>query len=65
LYYFFGKKINLISAMITGYKFRQEENEKIVKSSKLPLAIVVVLLVSLFLYWLLVLNIPVEEEFYF
>jgi hypothetical protein len=51
--------------MITGYKFRQEENEKIVKSSKLPLAIVVVLLVSLFLYWLLVLNIPVEEEFYF
>ncbi|MGB0936091.1 MAG: cytochrome b/b6 domain-containing protein [Colwellia sp.] len=64
-YYFFGKKINLISAMITGYKYRKEEQDNKVKSSKLPLALFVILIVVIFLYWLLVLNIPVEEEFYF
>lgn len=66
-YYLFAKKINLIVPMITGYKLRHNDSEKTsgIKSSKLLLALIIILIVAVFLYWLLVLNIPVEEEFYY
>lgn len=65
LYYLFAKKINLIVPMITGYKLSNKDNSHGIKSSKLLLFIILVLVVAVFLYWLLVLNIPVEEEFYY
>lgn len=66
-YYLLAKKINLIVPMISGYKLRDSDGEKTsgIKSSKLLLALIIILLVGVFLYWLLVLNIPVEEEFYY
>ena len=67
LFYLFVKKANLILPMITGYKTDSNNNSKLqaIKSSKLLTAFIVITIVTLFLYWLLVLNIPVEEEFYY
>jgi len=66
LYYLLAKKVNLIIPMITGYKTSNDvQSNKGIKSSKLLLALVIILGIVVFLYWLLVLNIPVEEEFYF
>lgn len=65
LYYLFAKKINLIVPMLTGYKSSESEKTSGIKSSKLLLALVIISVVAVFLYWLLVLNIPVEEEFYY
>jgi len=64
-YYLLAKKVNLIKPMFTGYKSSNDENGIGIKSSKLILALVVILVIAAFLYWLLVLNIPVEEEFYY
>ncbi|MBU2925607.1 cytochrome b/b6 domain-containing protein [Colwellia sp. 4_MG-2023] len=65
-YYLLVKKANLIVPMITGYKSSDSaENKKGIKSSKLFVALVIILVVAVFLYWLLVLNVPVEEEFYY
>lgn len=64
-YYLFAKKINLIVPMITGYKLSHSEKTSGIKSSKLLLSLIIILIVAVFLYWLLVLNIPVEEEFYY
>jgi cytochrome b len=65
-YYLLVKKANLIVPMITGYKQSDgTENTKGIKSSRLFLALVIILAVAIFLYWLLVLNVPVEEEFYY
>jgi cytochrome b len=64
-YYLIAKKINLIKPMITGYKSGEKFNGHGITSSKLILALVIILAVVIFLYWLLVLNIPVEEEFYY
>jgi cytochrome b len=66
LYYRFSKNNDLITPMLTGKK-----PEKSVKSgdsivhSKLVVAIIIAVLVAAFVYWLVVLNIPVEEEFYY
>jgi cytochrome b len=65
LYYLLAKKINLIVPMITGYKLLKTGSKKGIDSSKLLLAFVVILVVAVFLYWLVVLNVPVEEEFYY
>lgn len=62
-YYLLVKKANLIVPMITGYK--KGAIDKGIKSSKLLLAVTIIIIVAAFLYWLLVLNVPVEEEFYF
>lgn len=64
LYYLFVKKLNLIIPMITGYKHTKSA-ENGIRSSKLVLALIVAVIVAAFLYWLLVINVPVEEEFYF
>ena len=64
-YYLLVKKINLIVPMITGYKLSDNEKSSGIKSSKLWLSFIVILVIAVFLYWLLVLNIPVEEEFYY
>lgn len=63
-YYLFLKKLNLILPMITGYKHSENE-EKGIRSSKLIVALIVAVIVVAFLYWLLVINVPVEEEYYF
>lgn len=65
LYYLLAKKINLIIPMLTGYKLSKEDQGNAITSSKLLLAVVMILVVAVFLYWLLVLNIPVEDEFYY
>lgn len=64
-YYLLVKKANLILPMITGYKANSDGNKRGIKSSKVLLALIIILIVAIFLYWLLVLNIPVEEEFYY
>lgn len=64
-YYLLVKKINLIVPMITGYKLSDNEKSSGIKSSKLWLSFIVILVVMAFLYWLLVLNLPIEEEFYY
>jgi len=64
-YHLLVKKINLILPMFTGYKLSEREKNNGIKSSKLLLAFILSLSVAFFLYWLLVLNIPVEEEFYY
>ena len=64
-YYLIAKKINLIVPMLTGYKVTDSNQNSGIKSSKLVIAIIVITLVALFIYWLVVLNVPVEEEFYY
>lgn len=64
-YYLLVKKINLIKPMFTGYKLSDKEKSNGIKSSKLLLSFIVILVVAVFLYWLLVLNTPIEEEFYY
>jgi cytochrome b len=65
VYYLVVKKVNLIVPMITGYKAMINDENKGIKSSKLLIAAVIISVVVVFVYWLVVLNIPVEEEFYF
>lgn len=67
VYYRIVKNINLVAAMITGKKSVQnvDSNEGI-SSSRLWLAIILIALVTAFIYWLVVLNVPVvEEEIFF
>lgn len=64
-YYLLAKKINLIKPMVTGFKTQENQSARGIKSSRLLIALLLICLVAGFLYWLLVLNIPVEEEFYF
>ena len=63
LYYRLSKNINLVLPMITGKKSVDEvdQNEGI-PNSKLWLAAILIVLVAAFVYWLVVLNVPVVEE---
>ncbi len=65
-YYVRIKKQNLILPMITGKKSADNvsENDQI-KHSKLWLAGFIILIVVIFIYWLVVLNAPVIEEYYY
>ena len=65
-YYLIVKKQNLISAMFTGKKW--VENKYVtsaISHSKLILALILLIIVCAFIYWLVVLNIPEVEEFYY
>lgn len=66
LYYLIAKKQNLISAMFTGKKW---VDSKFVSSaiahSKLISAIILLIVICAFVYWLVVLNVPVAEEYYY
>ena len=65
VYYLIAKKINLIVPMITGYKSSANNKDIGINSSKMLLAITIIILIVVFLYWLLVLNVPVDDEFYY
>lgn len=65
-YYWRVKKQNLVLPMITGKKPADKvNNEDKIPHSKIPLAIIVVALTITFVYWLVVTNAPVFEEFYY
>ena len=65
-YYVRIKKQSLIVPMITGKKSSKYINEiDAIKHSKLWLAGLVVILTVVFIYWLVVLNAPVIEEYYY
>ncbi|MGB1201530.1 MAG: cytochrome b/b6 domain-containing protein [Cognaticolwellia aestuarii] len=60
------KKQALISAIITGKKSARMVNKKdSISHSKIGLAILISIVVAGFIYWLVVLNAPVIEEYYY
>jgi len=65
-YYWRVKKKNLILPMITGKKSAHLISESdVIPHSKVLLAIVVAIACTAFIYWLVVINVPVVEEFYY
>jgi cytochrome b len=60
------KKQALISAMITGKKSAKMVDKKdSISHSKIGLAILISFIVAGFIYWLVVINAPVIEEYYY
>jgi len=65
-YYVRVKKQSLIRPMITGKKpLGLTKNADHIKHSKLCLAVLITIVVMVFVYWLVVLNAPVIEEYYY
>lgn len=65
IYYVRVKKQKLIWAMLHGKKNIDEKmKEQGISDSKLWLALIVLLIVVAFVYWLVVINAPVIEEYY-
>tara|TARA_R110001583_G_scaffold28426_2_gene100883 strand:+ start:19748 stop:20434 length:687 start_codon:yes stop_codon:yes gene_type:complete len=65
-FYWKVKKQNLVVPMITGKKPAEEiKEEDEIPHSKIVLAIVLAIMVAVFVYWLVVINAPVIEEFYY
>ena len=65
-YYTFIKKKNLILPMITGQKSANDvDKSDAIPHSKIILAIVIATLCAAFIYWLVVINAPVVEDFYY
>jgi len=65
-YYWRVKKQNLVLPMITGKKSAELVNEAdVIPHSKIILAILIAIACSAFVYWLVVINAPVVEEFYY
>jgi cytochrome b len=66
LYHVIIKKENLIKPMIDGKKSIDNADENnLIKHSKLLTAFVIAVVVVVFVYWLVVLNAPIIEEFYY
>jgi cytochrome b len=66
LYYRFIKKHDLITPMITGKKPVEDVDAKDeIQHSKIILAILLAALVAGFIYWLVVINAPIEEAFFY
>lgn len=66
IYYLKVKNKNLIKPMFTGKKPAQDvEQSDSIKHSKLVLAAIIAVATVVFVYWLVVLNAPVVEEFYY
>lgn len=64
-YYLKRKGQNLIRPMVSGRKQVAEiKGVVFIKSSRLIRAVLIVIAVSVFIYWLVVLNAPVVEEWY-
>jgi cytochrome b len=60
------KNRSLILPMFTGKKSSVDVSEKdAIKHSKIVLAVVIALAVTAFVYWLVVINAPVVEEYYY
>jgi cytochrome b len=65
-YYWLIKKQNLILPMITGKKSdKQVKPTDAISHSKLLLAIFIVLLCAVFMYWLVIINVPIVEEYFY
>lgn len=65
-YYWRVKGKNLVKPMLTGKKSEKDvRSDDAINHSKLLIALFVVVVVALFVYWLVVLNAPVVEEFYY
>ena len=64
VYYKVVKKQALASSMITGKKEGRSDTSSI-KSSKIILAIITALIVVVAVYWLVVLNVPEVDDFYY
>lgn len=64
-YYEFVKKIPLIWAMFNGKKQVEVQVSQLSKFSLCLRAIILVLLAAAFVYWLVVLNAPIIEEYYY
>jgi cytochrome b len=65
-YYWLIKKQNLIIPMITGKKSADlVKATDAISHSKLLLAIILVMLCAVFIYWLVVINVPVVEEYFY
>ncbi len=65
-YYWRIKKQNLVTPMITGKKTsEQAKASDAIPHSKLILAGVLALCCAVFVYWLVVINAPIVEEFYY
>lgn len=66
IFYKTVKKQNLVKAMFTGKKADKGITEKdAIKHSKLWLALIIIALCCAFVYWLVVMNPPPVEEFYY
>jgi len=64
-YYLWVKKHNLIRPMFTGKKQNQHlSTDESISHSKLILAAIILIVVVVFVYWLVVLNAPIVEEYY-
>ncbi|XQW85187.1 cytochrome b/b6 domain-containing protein [Thalassotalea piscium] len=65
-FYLIVKKDNLIKAMITGKKWVEVKlSSSGIMNSKLLIAVILLALVCALVYWLVVLNVPVVEEYYY
>ncbi|NTS78369.1 cytochrome b/b6 domain-containing protein [Catenovulum sp. SM1970] len=65
-FYKFTKKKSLVQAMFTGKKSSADvKKEDAINSSKLVTAIVLAIIVAVFVYWLVVINAPVIEDYYY
>jgi len=66
LYYRFTLKTDLVTPMVTGKKSANDINRNdVISHSKILVAIVIALAVAAFIYWLVVMNVPVEEEYFY
>jgi len=66
IYYRIKKGQHLVKAMITGKKSAQEVDETdSIRHSKLFVALLAAAVVVCFVYWLVVFNAPVAEEYYY
>lgn len=64
--YWWKKKMNLVLPMITGKKSAKDVDEQDqIPHSKLLTALILVIAVAVFVYWFVVINAPVLEEFYY
>jgi cytochrome b len=65
-YYERVKKQSIIVPMITGKKLAAKVDKKnVIKHSKLWIALLIIIVAVGFVYWLVVLNAPVIEEYYY
>ncbi len=65
-YYWQVKKLNLVKPMITGKKSTKlVDKSAAIAHSKIVLAIIIALLTAAFVYWLVIINAPVSDDFYY
>lgn len=64
LWHVFVKKHALVKAMFTGYKIIESNLQITKQTNKLLLSVILALVVAGVVYWLVVLNVPVVEDYY-